>query len=58
LVSDSDIKLISERDTHSRKMGVTAVPTFIIANKHVVPGSQTPEVWATIIIELLGQLRS
>jgi predicted DsbA family dithiol-disulfide isomerase len=57
LVSDSDIKLISERDTHSRKMGVTAVPTFIIANQHVVPGSQTPEVWATIIIELLGQLR-
>ena len=39
-------------------MGVTAVPTFIIANQHVVPGSQTPEVWNTIIIELLAQLEN
>ena len=56
LNSDADIQMIKERDAHSRKMGVDAVPTFIVANQHVVPGSQTPEVWAAIIAELQTQL--
>ena len=56
LNSDSDISIIKERDSHSRKMGVNAVPTFIVANQHAVPGSQTPEVWASIIAELQTQL--
>jgi predicted DsbA family dithiol-disulfide isomerase len=56
LNSDSDISMIKERDSHSRKMGVNAVPTFIVANQHAVPGSQTPEVWAAIIAELQTQL--
>ncbi|HAJ84840.1 MAG: DsbA family oxidoreductase [Planktomarina sp.] len=56
LNSDSDISMIKERDSHSRKMGVNAVPTFIVANQHAVPGSQTPEVWASIIAELQTQL--
>ena len=52
LKGDLDIKMIQERDAHSRKMGVSAVPTFIVANQHAVPGAQPPEVWATIIAEL------
>ena len=52
LNGDSDIELIKERDAHSRKMGVTAVPTFIIANQNVVSGSQTSELWGRIINEL------
>jgi predicted DsbA family dithiol-disulfide isomerase len=56
LNSNADIQMIKERDAHSRKMGVDAVPTFIVANQHVVPGSQTPEVWAAIIAELQTQL--
>jgi predicted DsbA family dithiol-disulfide isomerase len=48
--------MIKKRDAHSRKMGVDAVPTFIVANQHAVPGSQTPEVWAAIIAELQTQL--
>jgi predicted DsbA family dithiol-disulfide isomerase len=52
LNGDSDIELIKERDAHSRKMGVTAVPTFIIANQNVVSGSQTSELWGCIINEL------
>ena len=56
LNSNADIQMIKERDAHSRKMGVDAVPTFIVANQHVVPGSQTPEVWASIIAELQTQL--
>ena len=56
LNSDADIQIIKERDAHSRKMGVDAVPTFIVANQHAMPGSQTPEVWAAIIAELQTQL--
>ena len=56
LNSDADIQMIKERDAHSRKMGVDAVPTFIVANQHAVPGSQTPKVWAAIIAELQTQL--
>lgn len=56
LNSDADIQMIKERDAHSRKMGVDAVPTFIVANQHAMPGSQTPEVWAAIIAELQTQL--
>jgi predicted DsbA family dithiol-disulfide isomerase len=48
--------MIQERDAHSRKMGITAVPTFIIANQHAVPGAQPPDVWTSIITELQGQL--
>ena len=56
LASDADRAMIQERDAHSRKMGVNAVPTFIIANQHAVPGAQPPEVWSSIISELQGQL--
>jgi predicted DsbA family dithiol-disulfide isomerase len=45
LQSDADEELIRERDAHSRKMGVNSVPTFIVANKHAVPGAQPTEVW-------------
>ena len=53
--SEVDIQMIRERDAHSRKMGVNAAPTFIVANQHAVPGAQTPEVWASIIAELQTQ---
>lgn len=56
LDSDADCQMIRERDAHSRKMGVNAVPTFIVANQHAVPGAQTPEVWATIIADLQTQI--
>lgn len=56
LASDADRAMIQERDAHSRKMGVNAVPTFIIANQHAVPGAQPPEVWSSIISELQGRL--
>ena len=56
LDSDTDCQMIRERDAHSRKMGVNAVPTFIVANQHAVPGAQTPEVWTTIIADLQTQI--
>ena len=56
LASDSDVKEISDRDAHSRSMGVNSVPTFIVANQHAVPGAQQPEMWLKVIEELKAQI--
>ena len=50
--SDSDRKEIVEQDATARGMGVTSVPTFVVAQKHAVPGAQPPELWAKVIEEL------
>ena len=36
-------------------MGVNAVPTFIVAGKHAVPGAQPTEVWLKVIDEIMAQ---
>tara|TARA_B110000238_G_scaffold57126_1_gene62428 strand:- start:1239 stop:1892 length:654 start_codon:yes stop_codon:yes gene_type:complete len=56
LDSDADVQMIRDRDAHSRTMGVSAVPTFIIANQHAVPGAQPPEVWDSIIADLQSKI--
>lgn len=56
LQSDSDREDITKRDGHSREMGVTSVPTFIVAGKHAVPGAQSPELWQQVIAELKDQM--
>lgn len=56
LQSDADEELIRDRDAHSRKMGVNSVPTFIVANKHAVPGAQPTEVWKKVITEIMEQM--
>ncbi|RFP89113.1 DsbA family oxidoreductase [Rhodobacteraceae bacterium 63075] len=55
LNSDADAQAIAERDTHSREMGVTSVPTFIVASQHAVPGAQPPELWLKVIDEIMEQ---
>lgn len=54
--SGADAADIRERDAHARARGVTGVPTFVVANQHVVPGAQPPELWAQVIEELSAQL--
>ncbi|MBT0956926.1 DsbA family oxidoreductase [Alphaproteobacteria bacterium KMM 3653] len=56
LDGDSDTADISARDANSRAKGVSGVPTFIIANQHVVPGAQQPELWLKLIDEIKEQL--
>lgn len=56
LASDNDVEDIRKRDAHSREMGVTSVPTFIVANQHAVPGAQPPETWINVIREIMAQL--
>ena len=52
LQTDSDLAEIAERDAHSRAMGISSVPTFIVGGRHAVPGAQSPELWAQVIAEM------
>lgn len=58
LDTDADLDEIRARDTAAREMGVSAVPTFIVAGKHAVPGAQPTEVWLKVIDEILAQQTS
>ena len=53
LATDADAEDIAARDLDARRRGVTAVPTFLIAQKYVVSGAQPPEVWGQVIDELV-----
>jgi predicted DsbA family dithiol-disulfide isomerase len=52
LATDSDLQEIRDRDSHSRTMGISSVPTFIVGGRHAVPGAQPPELWAKVIAEV------
>lgn len=52
LSTEEDAKDISDRDAHSRQMGINSVPTFIIGGRHAVPGAQPPELWAKVIADI------
>ncbi|WP_109311780.1 DsbA family oxidoreductase [Ruegeria sp. AU67] len=58
LKSDADREDINNRDSHSRQMGISSVPTFIVANQHAVPGAQPPEMWEKVIAEIKSQLEA
>ncbi|MGB5863088.1 MAG: DsbA family oxidoreductase [Sulfitobacter sp.] len=52
LASDADVQEIRDRDVHSRQMGISSVPTFIVGGRHAVPGAQPPELWGKVIAEI------
>ncbi|MBL4927489.1 DsbA family oxidoreductase [Fuscibacter oryzae] len=52
LQSDADADDLRARDQDARHKGVTAVPTFLIAQQYVVSGAQPPDIWAKVIAEL------
>lgn len=52
LASDADAGEIRARDAHARERGVTGVPTFVVAQRHVVVGAQPPGMWAEVVAEL------
>ena len=57
LATDADAEDVRARDAHARERGVTGVPTFIVADTHVVPGAQPAELWERLIDEIAGQIR-
>ena len=52
LASDADRAVVAAREAHARQRGVTAVPTFVIADQYVLSGAQPPELWGQVIAEL------
>ena len=52
LQSDADAEDIAARDADARAKGVTAVPTFLVAQRYVVTGAQPPDLWGKVIAEL------
>jgi len=57
LAGDADAADIRARDTHARSRGVTGVPTFVIANEHVLTGAQPTEVWLSVIDEITTRIK-
>lgn len=58
LASDADADDIRARDADARAKGVSAVPTFLIAQQYVVSGAQPPEVWGRVIEELVEKAKN
>ena len=57
LASEADAEEIRAREAHARERGVNAVPTFIIAERHVLQGAQPAGTWGRIIEEISGNLK-
>lgn len=57
LASDADGSDLLARDMDARKKGVQSVPTFVIANQHVVPGAQPITLWQEVIDDITAQLK-
>lgn len=55
LEGDADAEDIRARDAHARERGVNGVPTFIVANRHVLTGAQPTELWLQVIDEINQQ---
>ena len=54
LQTDADREDIKARDAQFRQMGISGVPTFIVAGQHAVPGCQPVEMWLKVIDEIVG----
>ena len=52
LASDADRDMVHDRDAHARARGVSAVPTFVLADQYVLSGAQEPKLWLQVIDEL------
>lgn len=57
LATDADRDDLLARDQDARSKGVTAVPTFLIAQQYVVSGAQPVNLWQGVIDELAEQAK-
>lgn len=55
LASDADRDTVQAREMHARQRGVNSVPTFVVADAHVVTGAQPAALWLQVIDELAGK---
>ena len=52
LASDADRDEVARREAHARQRGISAVPTFIVADTHAVSGAQPAALWQQVIDDL------
>ena len=55
LASDADREDLRARDAHARSRGVSAVPTYVIANQYALSGAQPVALWTQVIDEIVGK---
>jgi predicted DsbA family dithiol-disulfide isomerase len=55
LATEEDRRDIVDRDAAARGMGVTSVPTFIVASQHAVPGAQPTDLWLKVLDDIEEQ---
>lgn len=58
LATDADRDTVAAREAHARERGVRAVPTYLLANQHVIEGAQPTELWQQVITEISAQRTS
>ncbi|MBA3034546.1 MAG: DsbA family oxidoreductase [Gammaproteobacteria bacterium] len=46
LASDRDVDLVRQRESAARQMGITMIPTFILAGKQIIVGAEDPAILA------------
>lgn len=52
LAADADSDEVLQREIHARRRGITAVPAFIVADRHAISGAQPAALWQQVIDEL------
>ena len=56
LETDNDIDTIKTSDSEVRRIGITSVPTFILAGRHVIQGAQGQELWKNVLLDIDQEL--
>lgn len=46
LASDRDADIVRQRESEARQMGITMIPTFILAGKQIIVGAEDPAILA------------
>ncbi len=57
LNSDNDLCEIIDKDRTARRMGIKAVPMFILADQYAVSGAQTVDLWQTVIKDIQASVQ-
>ena len=53
LASDRDADIVRQRESEARQMGITMIPTFILAGKQIIVGAEDPAILAEGIRRLI-----
>jgi len=54
LSGDADREQLRKEEEEARKMGVNAVPCFILGGRYVIQGAQPVETWSRLIADLIS----